>query len=171
MRNSNRTIIFYAKTYRKFRLPSTTVLFCGRDFFFFLAELFLSPLIPPLWEEKDLPCAIPEFRSRGAWTGAPENALGQPFVSLCFAQKNSLIDWTLGLNFEEHLFRCLNLKIREFGYSWREGGRAPTWKQLFHGGGRRRWGLYYKGEENWMPSLWTIEKSVCSLLTMFSFLI
>ena len=41
----------------------------GTFFFFFLAwhaELFLSALIPPLWEEKDLLCAVPQFRSRGA---------------------------------------------------------------------------------------------------------
>lgn len=55
-------------------------------------------------------------------------------VSLCFAQQNSLIDWALGLDLEEHLFKFLNLKIREFGYILEEGGRAPTWKQLFQGG-------------------------------------
>lgn len=39
-----------------------------KGLFFFLAqhaELFLSALIPPLWEEKDSPCAMPQFRSRG----------------------------------------------------------------------------------------------------------
>lgn len=50
-------------------------------------------------------------------------------------------------------------------YSWR--GRAGSHMEAIVSRG----GLYYKGEKNWMPSLWKIEKSVCSLLTMFSFLI